>query len=278
MNKKNTQYNIAFFGTPALCIPILDTLAESGYLPNLVITNPDRPVGRKQILTPPPVKTWSEQHNIETLQPEKLTSDVINFLAEKNFDLFIVVAYGKIIPETLINLPKHGTLNIHYSLLPRWRGASPVEAALLHGDTETGVCIQQMVYQLDAGPIIARQTHPIVPEIVGEDLLNELNRIGAELLVTTLPDVFAGKTNPEIQDVSAVTTCSKISKADGEVSLEDMTDSELWNRYRAYYGWPGIFYFDNEGKRVKITKASLRNGVFTIEKIIPEGKKEITYA
>lgn len=277
MYQNNQKLNIAFFGTPELCIPILEKLSQQGYTPNLIITNPDRPVGRKQILTPSPVKVWGQNHHIPVQTPEKLNQDFYDTLNQSSWDIFIVVAYGKIIPERIIHIPKHGTLNIHYSLLPRWRGASPVEAALLHNDTETGVCIQNMVYELDAGDVLALERVTIQPHETTPSLRHRLNQIGAELLARTLPQWIHGSIIPKSQDVNLVTTCTKISKSDGEINTETMTDQEMWNRYRAYDGWPGIFYFDKENKRIKITKASFANNTFIIEKVIPEGKKEIDY-
>lgn len=276
--------NIAFFGTPELCIPILKRLADAGMTPSLIVTNPDRPVGRKQVLTAPPVKTWAQDHNIPVLQPEVIDKEWIAEFKTYNIDLSIVVAYGKILPAMLIDTPRYGTLNVHYSLLPKYRGATPVEAAILNGDTTTGVAIQKMVYKLDAGDVLAIETHPIDPNITAIDLRDELNQIGAELLVTTIPKYITGNITPQPQDESAVTTCTLIEKSDGEVDLETMNDQELWNRYRAYYGWPGVFYFDENGKRVKITEAIFEDDPFDqaqgkkfqIKKVIREGGREMT--
>ena len=141
-----------FFGTPDISQKTLEILKQNGYLPSLIITNPDKPQGRKLALTPSLVKTWAIQNNIPFLQPEKITEDFIDSLPE--VDLNIVIAYGKILPEKLINKPKLGSINIHYSLLPKYRGASPMEESLLRGEEYTGISIQQMVYKMDAGPIL----------------------------------------------------------------------------------------------------------------------------
>lgn len=271
------QPRIAFFGTPDLCIPILNALKEAGYTPAHIITNPDRPVGRKQILTPPPVKIWAHEQNIAVHQPIKLDDDFTEWYRNAGIDIAIVVAYGKIIPQEIITIPTHDTLNIHYSLLPRWRGASPVETALLHGDTETGVCIQKMVYELDAGDILAQEKITIGTHETAPELLDRLNRIGARLLINLIPDYITGRVRPYAQDPTYITHCSKIKKSDGEISLTHMSSEELWNRYRAYFGWPGIFFFDAHNKRVKITRARMENDNFIIEKVIPEGKKEIDF-
>lgn len=264
---------IAFFGTPELCIPILNKLNKAGFTPAVIITNPDRPVGRKFTMTPSPVKVWGQEKNIPVLQPEKLNSDFKIEFEQYNVDLSIVVAYGKIMPEWLIQLPKHQTLNIHYSLLPKYRGASPVESALLHGEAETGVCIQQMVHAMDAGPIAALEKVKILPNEVADELRDRLNVIGAQMLVDLIPEYITG--NVPLQDQAGEPSyCYKTKKEEAEVKINEMSDSELWNRYRAYYGWPDIFFFDENNKRVKITKARFENEKFIIEKVIPEGKKE----
>jgi methionyl-tRNA formyltransferase len=271
----NSSPRIAFFGTPELCLPILEALDQAGFTPVLIGTNPDRPVGRKQIITPPPVKTWAQEHNITVLQPEKITPDVITEISSYNLDLSIVVAYGQIMPQALIDLPAHGTLNLHYSLLPRHRGAAPVEAAILAGDTETGVTIQQMVFKLDAGPIVAIAKHHIADDILAKDLRDELNAIGAQLLIDTIPDYVAGKISPVEQDHTQANYFNKINKSDAEIKLSD-PDIEKWRKYRAYYGWPRVHYFDDNGKRVIITEAAWQDGKFVIKKILPEGGKEIS--
>ena len=263
---------IAFFGTPELCVPILTKLKNNGFEPVLIVTNPDRPIGRKQILTPTPVKTWGLENDTPVWQPEKITKDFVKDFEEQNIDLSIVVAYGKILPQSLIDTPRLGTINIHYSLLPRWRGASPVEASILAGDAKTGVAIQQMVKKLDAGPILAQREHVIGDKITAPELRNELNIMGAELLVQILPQIINQEITPEQQDEGQATHCGKFTKADAEVNLSD-DDLELWRKYRAYYYWPRIYYFDN-GTRTIITQADFQNGKFIIKKILPAGGKE----
>jgi len=287
----NSKPTIAFFGTPELCVPILNKLTEAGFAPTVIVTNPDRPVGRKHTMTPPPVKVWGQEKNIPILQPEKLNDDFKAEFESHSVDLSIVVAYGKIMPEWLIVLPKHRTLNIHYSLLPKYRGASPVESTLLNGETETGACIQQMVYAMDAGPLLACETIAIEPDEVAGELRNRLNVIGAQMLVDLIPEYTAGNIVAKEQ-VGEPTYCYKTDKSHAEINIETMSDVELWNRYRAYFGWPSIFFFDTppfsspykgevpagrRGIRVKITKARFEGGKFIIEKVIQEGKKEINF-
>ena len=266
---------IIFLGTPDLSVTILKSLLEAGYEVPLVITSPDKPVGRKQVLTSPPVKTFSESRGLRVIQPEKLGDDVLEEIAKSDAELGIVVAYGHIIPQKIIDSLPKGFLNIHYSLLPEFRGASPVEQSILSGQKETGVTIQKLVFKLDAGPTVAVEKFEIGNQITTPELKQKLTEIGAELLVKTLPKYLSSEITPKEQDESKATHCKKISKADGEIKLAD-EDSEKWLKYRAYFGWPGIFYFDENNKRVKITEASFENKKFVIKKIIPEGKKEVS--
>lgn len=268
-----------FFGTPQVASDTLEILKQGGLLPCLVITSTDKPVGRKMIVTPSPVKTWAIKNNIPFLQPEKIDDNFLDQISKLNADLFLVVAYGKILPEKLINIPSFGTINIHYSLLPKYRGASPVESALLNGEKTTGVSIQKMVYELDSGPIIANRSIDISIEDNKNTILNKLIRIGGELFLEILPDFLNNKLELSQQKTQDATYCYKIKKEDGEIKL-DGCDLNNYNKYRAFYGWPGVFFFkeiDGKKTRFKITKARLENNKFVIQKVVPEGKKEIDY-
>ncbi|MCE9517689.1 methionyl-tRNA formyltransferase [Candidatus Nomurabacteria bacterium] len=269
------KINFIFFGTPDVASETLTLLAESGYTPSLIVTSPDRPSGRGMHMTSTQVAVWAETHNIPCLKPEKLDIEFIDNLRKYNSDLFIVVAYGKILPQTLIDLPELGTINIHYSLLPKYRGASPVEQALLSGDTVTGVTIQQMAFKLDSGAILAQQEASIGLTDTKETLRNRLIEIGAELLVSLLPKIQSKEITPSVQDESKATHCSKIKKEDGQIDPNG--DAHInYNKYRAFEGWPGIYFF-KDNKRIKITKARLENEKFIIERVVPEGKKETDY-
>lgn len=271
----NNELKFIYWGTPTVASETLQILIDSGYVPQIVITNPDRPQGRGLMLTPSPTKVLAEKYNIKVLTPEKVDAAFISEIKSVDFDLSIVVAYGNILPEEIINLPKFGTLNIHYSLLPKYRGAIPLEAALLNGDKETGVTIQKMVRKLDAGDIVAQEKVNIGDEIKKEDLRAILIKEGAQLLCRILPEYTEGKITPVSQDESLVSHYGKINKEDGEINLND-EPLTLWHKYRAYEGWPGIYFFKN-GKRIKITLAKYENNSFIIERVIPEGKKEIDY-
>jgi methionyl-tRNA formyltransferase len=273
MVKNNIKF--AFFGTPEIASKTLEILKQNGFIPSLIITATDKPQGRKMIVTPPPVKTWAKQNNIPVLQPEKLDKNFTLQLSTFNFQLSIVVAYGKIFPEWIINMPKLGTFNIHYSLLPKYRGASPVQAAILNGETETGVTIQKMVKGLDAGPIIAQEKTAIKPDDKTPELLSKLVNLGGILLSRTLPDYISGKISPKIQDNARTSFCGKIKKEDGLINLAD-DPIENYNKFRAYFEWPRTFFM-RDGKRVIITDAIMENGKFLIKKILPEGKNETDY-
>jgi methionyl-tRNA formyltransferase len=271
---KTPNSKIIFFGTPDVSATVLESLVGAGYAISLVVTNPDEPVGRKHLITPPPAKVIAEKLNLPLFQPEKLTEEHIKHIQSFGADIGIVVAYGKILPQTLIDSFPFGMLNIHYSLLPKYRGASPVESALLWGDATTGVTIQKLVFKLDAGPVVGVREVPIDSSVTTPELKDLLTKEGSELLLEILPQYLEGDITPIEQDESKASHCGKIAKSDGEIKLTD-PDNEKWLKYRAYFTWPGIFYFDTEGKRVKITEAIFENDKFVIKKIIPEGKKEM---
>lgn len=276
MNQLNkNKISFAFFGTPYVAEKTLESLISSGYMPSIVITSPDKPAGRGLQLQKTPVKILAEKYNIPVFTPEKIDSDFISKIKEYKLDLFIVVAYGKILSQEFIDIPKYGTINIHYSLLPKYRGASPVEEAILNGDKETGVCIQKMRFKLDSGPIIASEKIEINILDSKKEIFEKLIGIGSNLLIQILPDFLTGNIKENEQDENLATKCRKIKKENGEINLKD-GDLKNWNKYRAYHGWPGVFFF-KDGKRIKITKANFLNGKFIIEKVIPEGKKEQDY-
>lgn len=264
--------NFIFFGTPTVASKTLSILKEKGYIPKLIITSPDKPSGRGLEMHETSVSLWAKENNIQCLKPEKLTPEFIYNLKPETYDLSIVVAYGKIIPEILINKPELGTINIHYSLLPKYRGASPLEACLLSGDEETGVSIQQMEYKLDSGGILREEKIEIGINDTKEELREILINLGANVLCDVLPQIVNKEIIPKPQDESLATFCKKIQKEDGEIDI-NVNGEENWNKYRAFYGWPGSFFFQN-GKRIKITEAIYENGSFIIKKVIREGKKE----
>lgn len=280
MNQNHKPYRIAFWGTPALTVPFLDMLHAEGFTPVVVITGEDKPQGRGMTITPPAPKVWAQEHGVRILQPKKLDDDFYKALEALNLDLSIVVAYGKIIKEPMINLPKHGTINVHYSLLPKYRGATPVEAALLAGDTKTGIAIQQMVYDLDAGDIIANKEINIPTIMRKKELFSILNTEAVKTLSQILPDILEGKITGQQQDPAQATHCGKISKQDGEIVLGENHQNN-WNKWRAYEGWPGVYTFgvsNGQNIRVIIKDATFENGIFTPTRVTPEGGKEMDFA
>jgi methionyl-tRNA formyltransferase len=193
--------------------------------------------------------------------------------------LSIVVAYGKILPEALIKTPKFGTINIHYSLLPKYRGASPLEATILNGDETTGISIQQMEFKLDSGPILKIEELEIGINDTKQELREELIKLGANCLCDILPQIQKGNIISNIQDETKATFCKKIKKEYGEILTND-NPKDNWNKYRAYYGWPGVFFFKEIKKkrmRINITNAIYENNLFEIKQVVPEGKKEMNY-
>jgi methionyl-tRNA formyltransferase len=237
--------NIVFWGTPEFAAIILDILIKNNYLPVAVVTAPDKPVGRKKILTPPPVKVLAQKHNLFILQPEKLKEN-FNFKSEilnLKPDLFIVAAYGLILPKEILDIPKYGSLNIHPSLLPKYRGASPIQATILNGDKITGVTIILMDEKMDHGPILARRKLEIQnSKITYPELTEKLAKLGAELLIETLPKWIKGGIKPISQDDSKATYTKIIKKEDGKINWQKSAE-EIERMIRAYSPWPGTYTY-----------------------------------
>ncbi|MEK9185125.1 MAG: methionyl-tRNA formyltransferase [Patescibacteria group bacterium] len=282
---KKQPINFAFFGTPDRAVWALDVLHASGFTPSVIITQPDRPQGRKLILTPPPAKVWAFAYNIPVLQPEKLDSEFVNKLSARtirsdgipnSYDLFIVVAYGKIMPTEIFTIPKYGTLNIHGSLLPKYRGASPIETAILNDDKKTGVSIIIMDEKMDHGPIVAEEKVEIANwPPTADELAEVIVKKGAELLVKIIPKWIDGEIKPVEQDHDKTTFTKKITKEDGLIDLKD-DQYKNFLKIQAHKSWPGTYFFAGE-KRIIIRSAEYKDGVLKILRIVPEGKKEMDY-
>ncbi len=265
-----------FFGTPYVAKDTLAALLSAGYTPALIVTSPDAPRGRGMVLTPCETKVFAIENNLRVITPEKLTSEVVEEITQEGADYAVVVAYGKMLPESLIHAFPLGAINVHYSLLPKYRGASPVESALLAGETVTGVAIQKMVKEMDAGDILSMREVAIEPEETTKELRPRLIHIGAELLIETLPAFENGSIVPVSQDHTKATFAKKILKTEGELDL--LGDAQVnWNKYRAFAESPGTYFFMNE-KRVKIKTATFENGVFTPLRVVPEGKSETDFS
>ncbi|HQU07657.1 MAG TPA: methionyl-tRNA formyltransferase [Candidatus Paceibacterota bacterium] len=276
----NPHPNIAFFGTPYAARDTLAFLVAHGITPSVVVTNPDQPKGRGLVQSPSETKAWALAHALPVQTPHTLDDDAIAALRAYRADFAIVVAYGKIFPKTLIDAFPKGVINVHYSLLPSYRGASPVEEALKRGDAMTGVTIQKMAAALDTGDVLAAQSTPIHPEETARELRPRLIALGAALLVESIPAITAGTLTGTPQDARRATYAKKIKKEDGKISLADNA-THNWNLYRAYAEWPGTYFFarrDNARVRVKIVRAAYASDAFIIERVIPEGKREQPYA
>ena len=273
----NKDIKIGFFGTPDYAATTLQILKDAGYVISFVVTMPDRPRGRKMIMTPPEAKVWAMENKVDVLQPEKLKDDeLIATLKKYDCDVFVVIAYGKIIPESILNIPKFKSLNIHGSLLPKYRGSCPIETAILNDDRNTGVCIIQMDSEMDHGPIVASRNVSIENwPPTAQTLGNLIVKTGAELMTEILPDWISGNIKAVEQDHSQASFTKMIEKEDGQIDLND-DPYKNFLKIQAYNEWPSAFFFI-DGKRIKITKASYIDGKLIIEKVIPEGKSEIDF-
>lgn len=229
---------IIFFGTPQFALPSLEALIKHGYKPLLVVTNPDEPAGRKQIITPPPVKICAERHQIPVLQPIHLIHEMDKI---PEADLYIVVAFGTIIPQALIERPRLGTLNIHPSLLPHWRGPSPIQSAVLNGDAETGVTLMKIDELMDHGPIISQNRFPLLEKKwTSPELLDALAKVGAEMLIDILPKWIGGEITAAPQDDLRATYCKLIKKDNGRIPWSRPA-AEIERMIRAYTPWPSAW-------------------------------------
>lgn len=283
-----------FFGTPEFAAIILEKLINAGFIPEAVICNPDRPAGRKKIITPPPVKKMLIEKfkdlKIKILQPEKLSTRNMDNECDRtdcpyyNCDIFIVAAYNKIIPKEILKIPKLGTIGIHPSLLPKYRGASPIQSVILNGEAETGSTLYLMDKKVDHGPILAQQK--LKSSILNTQysiLSVKLAELSADLLIENLPDIENKIKNAKPQDESLATYTQKFTTEDAFIKPEDLEKAqteggiiavEIEQKIRALNPEPGPWTFSNN-KRMKLLKAELSEGKLKLVKIQTEGKKPI---
>ena len=250
-----TALRIIFMGTPELAaISLAGLLREPVFQIVAVVTQPDRPKGRELRLQPSPVKLLAVEHNIPVLQPEKARDpNFISQLATMQPELIAVAAYGQILPKQILELPRLGCVNVHTSLLPKYRGAAPIQAALLNGDAETGVTIMKMDVGLDTGDILTQRTTPIAATDNAATLHDRLATLGAELLVSTLRDYAAGTIQPRPQPHDFATQVPKIRKEEGRIDWTQPATA-IWNRVRAFTPWPGAFTFLRLGGKETLLK------------------------
>ncbi len=249
MNKQKLK--IIFVGTPEFGAIILDGLIKSNFKPILVIAAPDKPVGRKQVLTSLPTKILAQRYKIPVLQPEILANSKLQITNSKP-DLIVVAAYGQIIPKDILDIPKYGSLNVHPSLLPKYRGPSPIQTAILNGDKKTGVTIILMDEKMDHGPILAQRGLGIEEEETAEILHDKLAHLGARLLMETIPRWIRKMIKPETQDERKVTYTKILARESGKINWEKPA-KVLEREVKAFYPWPGSYTFwEKTGKLIKI--------------------------
>ncbi|MDB5225342.1 MAG: Methionyl-tRNA formyltransferase [Candidatus Adlerbacteria bacterium] len=275
----------AFFGTPRFAVDVLDALEKNGMVPAVVITAPDRPRGRGLEVTPSPAKAWALERGIDVLEPATLKDEqFIADLKNTDWDVFIVAAYAKLIPQAVLDIPRRGCLNVHPSLLPKFRGPSPARSAILADERTTGVSIMQMNAAMDAGPIVAQGRIVLeeeTPEAPGwppqGELFEQLLATeGGNLLAETLPQWIAGAIAAEPQDESQATFTKKFTTEDALVDLAGDARQQLL-KIRALDKNPRAYFIDEAGKRIGITEAALEDGKLVIKKVVPEGKREMGF-
>jgi methionyl-tRNA formyltransferase len=270
---------IVFMGSPDFALPILSALAKK-YQVVGVVTQPDRASGRGRELKPPPVKALALELNIPVMQPEKLRApEAMEQLRARTPDLIVVAAFGQILKKDVLELPRFGCINVHASLLPRWRGAAPINAAILAGDEEIGVTIMKMDVGLDTGPMLAMKSMRLASDLTTDSALQALSQLGADLLIETLPDYFSGKLIPQAQPEDGATYAPMLKKEDG---LLDFTRSavELERRVRAMNPWPGA-WFEWNGNPLKVMRASVlsgEKGLVSGSRFIVEGRPAVMSA
>lgn len=274
----NSTARFVFFGTPHLAVIVLEQLKAHSLTPACIVTAPDKPAGRGMQVAESAVALWARAHGIHTLKPERFDDATIAELAAVHADVFVVVAYGKILKQAVLDIPPHGILNVHPSLLPKLRGPSPVRSAVLHDEQTTGVTIMQIDEKMDHGPILAQETHtPTVwpPEVAA--LETHLFTRGGQLLAEVLPRYMSGEIEPREQEHAQATYTVLFTKEDG---LLDLTQDAYQNllKIHAYAGWPGAYFFTEHGTRVKVLSAHIENNSLVLDEVVPEGKKAMPYS
>lgn len=264
MEQQNTtpKIRVVFMGTPDFAQTILNRLITEQYNIVAAYTQPDKPIGRKQEIQASPVKLLAQEHSIPVEQPEKLDEDATKKLATYKPDLIIVVAYGKLLPKRVLGIPGFGCINVHPSLLPKFRGPSPIQNALLHGDQETGTTLMLLDEGMDSGDIIAQEKITISPDEISPILSKRLADLSASLLVQTLPKFVGREIQPQKQDATKATLCQLIDREDGRIIWSKNAEN-IYNRYRALYDWPGIYCFwrsknDEQLIRIKLNRIEIQ--------------------
>jgi methionyl-tRNA formyltransferase len=249
---------IVFMGTPEFAVPALQALIDHHEVVG-VVTQPDRPAGRGGEVVASPVKRLAEAEAIPVFQPEKIRRpEAVERLRDwAEVDAYVVAAFGQILPQAVLDIPRYGSINIHASLLPRWRGAAPIHAAIRAGDPETGVTIMKMDAGLDTGPMLSKAVVPIAPDATGQTLHDALSEVGARLLIETLPAYFSGALLPQPQPDDGVTFAPQIEKAEGRIDWTGEA-GHIERTVRAFTPWPGTFTVW-DGQTLKILRGAVVN-------------------
>lgn len=243
--------NIIFMGTPEFSVSVLTMLHDEGHTIAAVVTQPDRPVGRKRVLTPPPVKVEAMRLGIQVIQPEKLRGSAeLEQIISLKPDLIITAAFGQILPKELLEVPALGCINVHASLLPKYRGGAPIHQSIIDGETETGVTIMYMVEKLDAGDIISQVTVPITETDHTGSMFTALSIAGTKLLKETLPSILAGTNEHKPQDESLVTFARNISREEEKIDWTK-PGKAIYDKIRGLHPWP-VAYTHIQGENVKV--------------------------
>lgn len=247
---------IVFMGTPDFAVEALKAIIQAGHEVLCVVTQPDKPKGRGKEMQFTPVKQCAQVYQIPVLQPVKVReAESVEALRALGADIFVVAAFGQILPKEILTMPKYGCVNIHASLLPKYRGAAPIQWAVINGEKESGVTIQQMGEGIDTGDILIKRAIPLEPKETGESLYDKLSKLGAELIVEVLPEIEAGKVIPEKQDEAQSTHVGKITKALGQIDW-NKSAAELERLVRGLNSWPSA-YTSFHGKNLKIWEAEV---------------------
>ncbi len=271
------QMRYIFFGSPEFAHAFLRRVITAGLLPIAVVTNPDRPVGRKKIVTPPPVKVLAQEHNIPVLQPANKTELQATTLPDA--DIFVVAAYANIIPDKVLKLAKKGVVGVHPSLLPKYRGATPIQSVLLAGEAGTGTTLYQMDAEVDHGPIIAQKEAAILASETYLSLEQKLATLGSELFIENAAAYASGKIKPKEQSHGDSTLTKKFETEDAEVDFKKDKPLSIYRKIQALNPEPGAYTLSlpgHEGKRVKLLEASFDGVKLHIKKIQADGKKPTT--
>jgi len=299
MNKRDLR--IVFFGTPDFAAVVLEALIENDFNIVAVFTQPDKKVGRRRKIVFSPVKKLALEKKISVFQPENLQDiGIIGEIRETGAGLIIVAAYGKILPKEVLEISQYGAINVHASLLPKYRGASPVQSAILAGEKETGITLMLMNEKMDEGDIVAQEKIKIGENETAESLLGKLGKLGAKMIIEFIPEWIAGKIKPQRQDGKKATYCKLVKREDGKIDWGNETAGEIYRKWRAFQPWPGIFaLYCKKGRssRLKLVDVSLglevgagkkpggivkynkdaavetKKGLIVLRKVQPEGKK-----